>query len=86
MIPTEVKTPQISVREKYSPFAFSSNQATACPRSTPGPDSLETAASMLVLHCGSLYRDDMALNRKDRDTQVKRNCHGEKLSSIFWKF
>lgn len=64
MIPAEVKIPQISEREKFSSFALSLNQARACSRSTPGPDSLETAVSMLELHCGSLYREDMALSEE----------------------
>lgn len=54
----------MSEREKYSSFVLSCNQARACSSSTPGSESLETAVVMLVLHCGSLYREDMALSGK----------------------
>lgn len=66
IIPAEVKTPQMSEREKYSSFVLSFNQARACSSSTPGSESLVTALSMLVLHCGSLYTEDMALLGKRR--------------------
>lgn len=64
MIPAEVKTPQISVREKSSSFALSLNHARASSSSTPDPDSLVTALSMLVLHSGSLYKEDMDLSER----------------------
>lgn len=64
MIPAEVKTPQISLREKSSSFALMSNQARASSSSASGPDSLDTALSMLVLHSGSLYREDMDLSER----------------------
>lgn len=64
--PAEVKTPQMSEREKYSSFVLSFNQARACSSSIPGSKSLVIALSMLVLHCGSLYTEDMALLGKRR--------------------
>lgn len=83
MIPAEVKTPQISVREKCSSFALLSNQVRACSSITLGPDSLDTALSMLELHSGSLYSVDMDL--KEWETKHRQHrCW--KLFLVFLSF
>ena len=70
MIPAEDNTPQISDREKSSSFDLLFNQATACSSSTPGPVIVDTALSMLPLHCGSLYMVDMDLSEEDRQVNT----------------
>lgn len=52
--PAEVNTPHISVRGKFF----------LCHVPTPEPNSLEMTPLILVLHCGPLYSEDIALKGK----------------------